>query len=966
MTEFLEKLLNVKTENTSSNILYTQWVLDRKSISKAISTIPLFFPHYTLHDESHSDTILNRIVRILGKEVFNEWSATDIWLLLESAYSHDLGMVVNAEDLTNCFNSKTFTEYVLSITADSTNPLYDYAKCFEVNGDKVKVKECPLTVDIYDSIKYIVAGYFRPTHADRSKEIISKPHARKTHESTMSLIPNRIYKLLSDICLLHTRGFDEVMKLPFKEVGVEYDNAHPRLIACLLRLGDLLDLDNNRYSEVFLRMVKTLPIDSTWHLKKIMSIVHFRLDSSLVEVTAECEDYNTQDVTQQWFNCLNSEYVNQQLTWHEIVPCKSYGNLPNIGGLKVVLKGYELIDSKNKPMFSIDPEKALSLLHGTGLYANRSQCIRELLQNSVDATIIKLWLEFGEESNTWKDAQEFAADERVKNSFVEVRINKMNEVKYEDNILWSAIITDKGYGMSSDDLKYLIIAGSSDKNTVKNSIVRKMPEWLKPSGIFGIGFQSVFELTECVTLDTKSYLDEEAFVVELTKPQSKRRGEVLIKKVITSHKRKPGIKLQFEFCTKRHRTSWSVSFQDTYKSRYIQNFDPTESTSFDYDMCNIIEEVGKFNEYSYIPIKLFIDDNELELPKSLWHGSDCYYVSETGMEVIIYPYNRFNDAYYRNQPVKWNYTTEFISCSINILRGSATDILTMNRNEFQSTYKSEFNYLAIKSMFIAIKNNLAEYNKDSKLRIPLSMFIEYYWDYHEKGQFDKDDFSKAWQDIEFRDENGKGIPILNILDADTIRILFYTEKQPFPYEIDNKANLITLHINPMHSTIIDNFKFLLKLLSRNFKGIKYATPANADSCKEEIQVSKAYIDDPIDEALLRKTLNLGKHSMMTGSRMIIPCMQKYSALRIKRTDDSWYMEESVRCFYLQIEHPIMVSPFVYKLEENGHTRTLSGGNGMKLHEWVYKNRINSNTTLGEIETTYSQFVEDFRDVLPLP
>jgi HSP90 family molecular chaperone len=50
------------------------------------------------------------------------------------------------------------------------------------------------------------------------------------------------------------------------------------------------------------------------------------------------------------------------------------------------------IDGKNKPKFSVDTDKALSLLQGAGIYDGAHQCIREILQNAVDSTLIRIWL----------------------------------------------------------------------------------------------------------------------------------------------------------------------------------------------------------------------------------------------------------------------------------------------------------------------------------------------------------------------------------------------------------------------------------------------------------------------------------------------------------------------------------------------------------------------------------------------
>ncbi len=71
MIKYIEQLLYEKTKDTQSEILYTQWSYDKKVIPEILKIISNLFPHYSLHDESHSISIINNIVRVLGKENIN-------------------------------------------------------------------------------------------------------------------------------------------------------------------------------------------------------------------------------------------------------------------------------------------------------------------------------------------------------------------------------------------------------------------------------------------------------------------------------------------------------------------------------------------------------------------------------------------------------------------------------------------------------------------------------------------------------------------------------------------------------------------------------------------------------------------------------------------------------------------------------------------------------------------------------
>jgi hypothetical protein len=69
MSTLLEKHLHAACEaHESLKRLRNQWAYDRELIPKALQSIGSTFPHYSRHDQSHSDQILINIERILGPE----------------------------------------------------------------------------------------------------------------------------------------------------------------------------------------------------------------------------------------------------------------------------------------------------------------------------------------------------------------------------------------------------------------------------------------------------------------------------------------------------------------------------------------------------------------------------------------------------------------------------------------------------------------------------------------------------------------------------------------------------------------------------------------------------------------------------------------------------------------------------------------------------------------------------------
>lgn len=236
MVKYLEELLHAKTKDTQSAILYAQWNYDKKVIPAALQAISNLFPHYSLHDESHSITIINNIVRVLGKDNMVKLSAIDIWLILEAAYTHDIGMAVSGDRLIKTINSQEFIQYFKELIQDTKSGLHEFAIQFEVVNNKIRFKNNLFSLELNDSIKFILAEYFRRIHAERSIEIIDSPLNELALASPRGVIPDRINKILANICSCHTKSFTDVMNLSFCEVGIDIEDAHPRFTVCLLRV----------------------------------------------------------------------------------------------------------------------------------------------------------------------------------------------------------------------------------------------------------------------------------------------------------------------------------------------------------------------------------------------------------------------------------------------------------------------------------------------------------------------------------------------------------------------------------------------------------------------------------------------------------------------------------------------------------------------------------------------------------
>lgn len=960
MIQLLEKTLYEKTQGTQSEILFAQWNYDKKIIPVALNAVSTLFPHYSLHDESHSITIINNIVRVLGKEKLDKLSAIDIWLILEASYCHDIGMVVSSDKLIEALKSKTFIDFFKEIQQDKKNGLHEFALQFKIDDGIIKYNSNELSLEYHDGIKFILAEYFRRIHSDRSKEIITNPNGELKLSSPRGVIPQRIFKILADICSCHTKNFEDVMKLPFSEVGIDVENSHPRFISCLLRIGDLLDLDNNRFSEVMLRTLSKIPMDTLNHKAKHLSIESFRIDNEIIDVTAKCFDYDTANVTQHWFNYLNSEISQQMINWNNIVPFKELGYLPTIGSLKVELSNYEYIDGKKKPKFSVDTDKAMELLRGAGIYEGAYQCIREVLQNAVDATLLRLWLEYKDEKDfdfTNPNSDDFI---RVKKDFP-INININEKIISGEYKIWEFNITDKGTGLSTYDLGFLMNTGSSSKNKKRVVLIDEMPLWLRPSGIFGIGFQSIFMLTDQVKLETKSFFTEEFQIIELNSPNSAKDGGILVQKLKTNHKTKPGTKLSFEHKTKAIPETWTIKGEQRNASRIANNYDPFSHESLDIELGKVFDEIFDFTSKCNIPIKLFLNGNKIETLSN--NNKFKYFDKENSLELNIYSDaekgNRPTRIYYKNQKANNNNLTPlFLGFEINIHKDKASRVLELNRNKIRSEYHGELNRQFYTSTFNLITENFDEVFVSEKQKQLGSMFLNYYYKQFDfLSNFNVNKFNQ-WE--KFKINTGhKYYTIIDLLNRiDSLKIIY-----------DKKTNsdlgdVYTINKKELTINIIGGSPsfaytaFIIKYFGESMTSIKKVEDLEAN--EKQIILSKNIQGNPVEESEIRNILIKTK-SNYYSSRCIIPCIEKYFKLRLKDYAHEAYLYHYSFGIghYLNLQYPKMLSPLI-SVELRDYQTELQIVLNDKLYNWVYKNRYDEKTTLEEIKEYYQKFIDEYK------
>ena len=716
----------VSGQQENLKLLHSQWQFDKKLIPKALQTIGGLFPHYSRHDQSHSDQILVNIERLLGDDRITLLSATDSWLLLEAAYWHDIGMVVPQKALQEAFQDPAFESYRQQVANSAGHELQKFAQHFCTEVTKAFLgADTPL--DAMEKFRVFMAEWFRRKHHTRSESAINNPWQELGLSSPRTeLIPKRLFRLLGQVCGLHGRSFEDVLsQLPFKEVGMANDDCHPRFVACLLRLGDLLDIDDNRFCPVMQCIAgEGRPALSKAHEDKHTSIRHFRLDPERIEITAVCDSVDGYVEQWRWLDGLRTEVQKQMSHWQDIAPQRSLGLLPTIGELMVDIAGRKLITKPGaRTEFQLNAERALKLLQGENLY-KRTDTIRELLQNAVDATLLRLWqTEKSKFVNQEIQPGDFS-NPSFKRYPIHARLQRSTKpASAPEKIKWTLSIIDQGVGMSLDDLNFLMNVAGSGNNTKRQNVIQSMPEWLRPSGNFGIGLQSVFMWTEKVHLRTKSLQTNEVLDVILHNPSGRQRGLVEIERVDGNPiECNVGTQLMFELETAAvFRKSFDMKDEFSFQA-ILDQYDPLLNNELPLEAMELINAARLFSENSPIDVQWEYRNLEFLYSSNANSSQEEEEEEEEEWEFFSETNSRFqaelvstsethllngDRVFYRGQLVeKWRAPGYyFFNYQLDIYANTASDWLTFDRNSWSTKGKAEIGKVVNHNIKLWVERN---------------------------------------------------------------------------------------------------------------------------------------------------------------------------------------------------------------------------------------------------------------------
>lgn len=453
-------------------------------------TIIRHMGEFTLHDGDHLFRVLHLMERLIPEEIIKKLTSPELMLLIISAFFHDIGM---APDEKEVLAWKKIWDYN-PILENDEKPFYDDFKRFfssrpedEKKFNELISKGKNSQADLIKS--YLITEYIRQTHAERARDIIEKDWSNKILFREADLTVE-----LAQICYSHNEDALKLLDLDKNLLCGSSIYACLPLVGVILRLADILDFDGKRtpsilYSHLYVRN----PI-SVKEWNKHRAVESWEINPDLVQFSAKCthpvieasiHEFCTMidhelSLANNIISTLNDFHFAKSRDLHIKLPLK-------VNREKIKTK----TDIKNNPLyifkdtkFNLSKTQVIELLMGTKLYNNPEVALRELLQNSIDACLLRKAQE-----NKWGNLYE-----------PKILVKYFSE--NGDNILE---IIDNGTGMDEYIINnyYSKIGSSFYKSKDFYNLKAESNAEFYPTSRFGIGILSCFMISDVLIVDTK-------------------------------------------------------------------------------------------------------------------------------------------------------------------------------------------------------------------------------------------------------------------------------------------------------------------------------------------------------------------------------------------------------------------------------------------------------------------------------
>ena len=424
--------LLIKRENNVAKSLSGILGLIEPEVAKTLEYIKTQFPNFTEHGIQHSLRIINYIYSIMSEDLKQNISDVEIFCFIMAAFFHDMGMtLVDVEDKDN---------------QRTNHHLYAYRP-----------------------IKHFFEKYMQ-----------------------MLVERRRLEKCIIFVSEAHGRSIEELYNdNDFRKIEtIEGQVLRYGLLAILLRIGDLMDLEEQRVCEFNMHMnleYYNNPV-SLVHNRRHLDDITYNYSPSKITVSVLTDGREKYKVWSQWLEYLDEEimYANTHYLIGENSDFFRNYKLPEV--IKCVKPSENAKFAVEEIRFQVDDTGALWDIITKSVYTNEFDYIRELIQNAIDATLLKIYLD-DKENIEYQSPRSWHCNDKV-----------MIAYSQKEGTLW---VEDHGTGMNENELSnYLFKTANSGYKYMKKR------EFMFPAiAKFGIGFVACITKADKIQILTRTQSD---------------------------------------------------------------------------------------------------------------------------------------------------------------------------------------------------------------------------------------------------------------------------------------------------------------------------------------------------------------------------------------------------------------------------------------------------------------------------
>lgn len=432
--------------NLASVAAWTAPLLDRVSD---------FFPLYTPHNYSlHVSTALDTLDWIMPENLKNKIEIHELFCLLAACLTHDVGMAVSQKEVQKMSSDVHFQDYKASVE-DEMQKQID-----ENNLKRLWIRNCHHERSANKTIKLF--EFLGDPALGMAVLMIVRGHG---------IDPEQILK-------------DETSFPPQYPIGLNLMVNIPALVS-YLRLADMFDCTRSRTPMVLYDFLDPDDPISRGEWDKHLAVLAISPDEKRENIIATAKTNN--------HKVFLSLRKYEKIAKNELLSCSQIlsvqPNRYNIDlksfSLNITTEGFEPLEWR----FTVNREATLELLMGNNLYSDPATCVRELLQNSVDACRQRSQLE-----SKYKPEIHISLYSKRKELYLECK--------------------DNGIGMTSETVeKFLLKVGQRYYESEFYKHLYSKPKRIEPTAKFGIGFLSCFILGDQILIQTKAE-NEVPFLLE--------------------------------------------------------------------------------------------------------------------------------------------------------------------------------------------------------------------------------------------------------------------------------------------------------------------------------------------------------------------------------------------------------------------------------------------------------------------